>query len=94
MNVNEIIILARKHVGLDSSARFALSDAIHCYDKGLLDAAKDRALKSLAYSVGTFHPDYKAAIKPTKPVSSRYVMDDGYNVEFLGARPAKCGQDY
>lgn len=28
------------------------------------------------------------------PASSRYVMDDGYNVEFLGARPAKCGEDY
>ena len=94
MNANQTIILARKHVGTDSSARLCLSDAIRCYEDGLLDAAKDRAIRSLAYSVGVFHPDYKAAIKPTKPVSSRYVMEDGYNVEFLGARPAKCGEDY
>lgn len=33
-------------------------------------------------------------IVKAKPMASRYVMNDGYNVEFLGARPAKCGQDY
>lgn len=94
MNANQTIILARKHVGTNSSARLCLSDAIRCYEDGLLDAAKNRALDSLKHSVGVFHPDYKAAIKPAKAASSRYVMNDGYNVEFLGARPAKCGEDY
>lgn len=91
MNVNETIILARKHVGTDSSARLCLSDAIRCYEDGLLDAAKNRALDSLKHSVGVFHKDYQRA---RQQAASRCVMDDGYNVEFLGARPAKCGQDY
>jgi len=65
MNVNEAIILARKHIGgeMESSARLCLSDAIRCYDDGLLDAAKKRALDSLLYSVGMFHKDYQRASK-------------------------------
>lgn len=94
MNVNETIILARKHVGTNSSARLCLSDAIRCYENGLLVSAKKRALDSLRHSIGVFHKDYQRADKPKQQVASRYVMDDGYNVEFLGARPAKCGQDY
>lgn len=62
MNVNETIILARKHLGIGNrSARICLNDAIYCRDKGLLDAAKNRALDSLKHSVGVFHKDYQRA---------------------------------
>ena len=60
----QILKLARKHIGtgdMESSARLSLSDANHLYDRGLLDYAKKRALESLKYSVGIFHPDYKKA---------------------------------
>jgi hypothetical protein len=58
------IILARKHLGkgtMESSARLCLSDAIELYDSGELEYAHHRALKSIAYSVGQFHPDYPKA---------------------------------
>ena len=65
MNANQTIILARKHVAngavMESSARLCLADAIALFDKGVEDFAKSRALKSLAYSVGMFHQDYKRA---------------------------------
>lgn len=64
MNVQSIIILARKHLGagvMDSSARLCLADAIELYDAGNFACAKSRALKSLAYSVGMFHVDYRKA---------------------------------
>lgn len=67
MNAHQTIILARKHVmqniaPMQSSAELCLSDAVKLYDDGALDRAKDRAIKSLAYTVGIFHPDYKSAI--------------------------------
>lgn len=63
MNVNKVIILARKHLGgnMESSARLCLTDAISLYEKGEFEAAKKRALKSLAYSIGVFHSDYVKA---------------------------------
>lgn len=63
MNTNQVIILARKHLGgeMESSARFCLEDAIRLYDEGKLDYAKQWAIRSLSYSVGIFHPDYKKA---------------------------------
>ena len=63
MNTNQVLILARKHLGgeMESSARVCLSDAVQLYAEGNLDAAKSRALKSLAYSVGVFHADYRKA---------------------------------
>jgi hypothetical protein len=67
MNTNDAIILARKHVSngaaMESSARLCLTDAIELQAEGKLDDAKARALKSLAYSVGVFHADYKRAAK-------------------------------
>lgn len=63
MNANQAIILARKHVGngavMESSARLCLADAIAQYDKGEEEYAINHAKKSLAYSVGIFHQDYK-----------------------------------
>ena len=62
MNTNDTIILARKHLGTNamrSSAAVCLADAVALQDDGGLFNARLRALRSLAYSVGRFHPDYK-----------------------------------
>ncbi len=63
MQPNQALILARKHVGngaaMESSARSCLADAVRQYDLGNYDASVMWALKSLSYSVGIFHADYK-----------------------------------
>ena len=64
MTADKAITLARKHIGkgiMESSARVCLSDAIHLFDRGLVDYAKKRALDSLKYSIGILHADYKKA---------------------------------
>lgn len=63
MNTSKVIQLARNHIGgsMESSARLCLRDAVSLYGNGMIDDAKNRAIKSLAYSVGIFHPDYKKA---------------------------------
>jgi hypothetical protein len=66
MSASTIITIARKHLGsgqMESSARLCLADAVAMHDSGDLESAKSWALKSLAYSVGIFHPDYKKAAK-------------------------------
>jgi hypothetical protein len=61
MNANLAIIAARKNIGgvMESSARLCLTDAIEAHDRGDFEAAKMWAVKSLAYSVGVFHADYR-----------------------------------
>ncbi len=63
MTTNDTIILARKHLGgtMGSSSRLCLADAVQLQHQGDLAAAKARALKSLAYSIGIGHPDYARA---------------------------------
>lgn len=66
MNASDAIALARKNLlamngGMVSSAELCLSDAIAAYDKGDYENAKTRAVKSLAYSVGILHRDYRRA---------------------------------
>lgn len=63
MTAANTIAAARKNLGgvMESSARLCLADAIALFDAGDLVAAKARALKSLSYSVGVFHPDYAKA---------------------------------
>jgi hypothetical protein len=63
METAKILALARKHLGgdMESSARLCLSDAVKLYDEGDFQYAKQRALKSLEYSIGIFHRDYKKA---------------------------------
>jgi hypothetical protein len=64
MNLDSILILARKHLGkgqMDSSARSCLADAIRLNDEGNYDGAKRNALRSIAYSVGICHADYVRA---------------------------------
>lgn len=68
MNLNDVIILARKHsanegVAMRSSALLCLADAIKLMEAGEYAFARTRALKSLAYSVGILHPDYTRATK-------------------------------
>ena len=53
--VDRVIVEARRHLGLgvmDSSARVCLADALACRERGDLEAAYIRGMKSLAYSVG------------------------------------------
>jgi hypothetical protein len=61
MEAQEIIDLAQKHVGENASAAICLSDAIACMERGEHEYAKKRAIRSLDYSVGIFHPDYERA---------------------------------
>jgi len=64
MHISEIIALAEKHVEkaqMLSSAKLCLSDAKELVGRGEVESAKVRALKSLAYSIGILHPDYRAA---------------------------------
>ena len=67
------IRLARKHVGngaaMESSARLCLADAIDRMNTGNYDSAHFHACKSLKYSVGIFHADYKSA------ASDRFSVD-------------------
>ena len=55
--------LARKHVHegtMNSSVRFAMAEAVAAEGRGDLRSAVMWAAKSLSYSVGVGHPDYKA----------------------------------
>lgn len=65
MNSQQVIELARKHAdngsAQASSAKLCLQDAESLQGQGKCVEARNRAVKSLAYSVGVFHPDYKAA---------------------------------
>ena len=65
MNSFEVIQLARKHANngalMQSSAQICLNDAEALQAQGKCVEARNRAVKSLQYSVGIFHPDYKAA---------------------------------
>lgn len=65
MTLPSLLALARKHLGgaMESSARLCLADAIEASNRGDFEVAIARALKSLAYSVGIFHPDYVRAAK-------------------------------
>ena len=44
-----------------SSAILCLNDAVNALMAGNIDVAKERALKSMAYSLGIAHPLYLAA---------------------------------
>jgi len=65
MKTADIIALAETAVYTNRanavSARICIVDARHLFSRGDLQAARDRALKSLAYSVGVFSVLYKSA---------------------------------
>lgn len=65
MNLTAILEIARSHIGsgnMQSSAKTCLHDAVKLATRDELTAAK-RALRSIAYSVGILHPDYKKAFE-------------------------------
>lgn len=67
MNTIEVINLAATyhethgHMPMHSSAALCLNDAIDAFERGDEPAARARALKALAYLIGTTHPDYRMA---------------------------------
>lgn len=65
MNSIEVIRLAAKHASngaaMQSSAVLCLRTAESFYSLDQYQTAKFWAIKSLAYSVGIFHADYKIA---------------------------------
>jgi hypothetical protein len=64
MDAYQIINLASKHLGgkREASAFFCLMDANEIVDEiGNCNLAKALALKSLGYSVGMSHPEYRRA---------------------------------
>lgn len=65
MTTNDLIALARKHIGgaMASSAALCLADAETLQARGQMEAANARALRSLSYSVGIMHADYQRAAK-------------------------------
>lgn len=64
MNAYEVIQLAEKHAAngseMQTSAQMALADAKALQKLGKCTSARNRAVQSLQYSVGVFHPDYQA----------------------------------
>lgn len=76
-----------------SSAEICLRDAEKAADRFDWAAAQAHALRSLSYSVGVFSSVYKRAAADSCSDISRHTID-GYNVEFLGASPARIGTDY
>ena len=63
MSFDSAMEIASSNLGkgnMISSAKFCLEDASSCWeDPAYKNYAKKWILKSLAYSVGVFHPDYK-----------------------------------
>lgn len=66
MNTLEIMELARKHANngsdMQSSAVLCLQDAEQLHAHGNDAQARVRAIRSLQYSVGVFHPAYQEAV--------------------------------
>ena len=65
MNTQQVITLARRHVRtgtMQDSAYLCLVEAVKLYDEGRFEDAKNRALRSLRYSVGVFHADYAQSL--------------------------------
>ena len=62
-NLDSVFIAARKHLGgqMESSARLCLEDSMKLLNEGDKQAAAERALKSLAYSVGIMSSVYQKA---------------------------------
>jgi len=65
LNVIEVLDMARKHrnngAAMQSSAELCYADAVTLCLQSRFEASRHRAIKSLGYSVGVFHPDYQAA---------------------------------
>lgn len=76
MQITEVLALAEKHADkgqMPSSARLCLEDARSLAAQGKPILAHVRAMRSLQYSVGMFHPDYVAADLPSLPDTQGYI---------------------
>lgn len=60
MHIHEVLDLAANHAreGMTGSAMICLDDAQALAAQGRFEDARRRAERSLAYSVGIYHPDY------------------------------------
>jgi hypothetical protein len=56
-----LLALAGQHAEDDASAEVCLADALATAERGRLGDAAGRAVDSLKYSIGLFHPDFKKA---------------------------------
>lgn len=95
LTMDAALRLARKHVDkgdMSSSARLALRDAVTLAAKGDFTRAKERALKSLSYSVGMFHADYKRVQKLIEPLRNNPIDPrfEGYRAATLGKPKSSC----
>jgi hypothetical protein len=65
MTTDQILALARKHLGgdMETSARLCLHDAVNLKNKGDMTYCRKRALDSLRFSIGILHQDYIKASK-------------------------------
>ena len=64
MTLTDLCILAQKHLetgAMATSAQCCLEDAYYLIRRHDFTAARQRALRSLAYSVGILHADYQRA---------------------------------
>jgi hypothetical protein len=60
-SITSILTLADLHSDANSSAALCADEAHQWLAEGLEDQARQRALRSLAHSLGVFHPDYQWA---------------------------------
>ena len=61
-DIDKLFQAARKHLGkgtMESSARLCMEDAVNSRTRGDLENARYWAMRSIAYSVGIFHNDYR-----------------------------------
>lgn len=62
MNTANLIALAARHANKSTSAQSALTDALTTQSKGMDEAARKWALRSLGHSIGILHADYQLAV--------------------------------
>lgn len=73
MTTVTVVALAEKHLGagaMVSSARLCIDDARVLARRGDDIGATRRALRSLAYSVGILHADYRAVLEMSSALRS------------------------
>jgi hypothetical protein len=96
--VAKMLIAAHRSAGADRfrKARALATEAKHDASDAVI-FSKSEAAQRVALERRDFYLAVCRRVERLQQVAAavdRYRMPDGYNVEFLGARPAKAGQDY